>query len=311
MHKSESHSPVLLHEAIELLVTDTQGLYVDATFGRGGHSRAILSQLTVAGRLFAMDQDASAVAHGQQMQQEDSRFSIHKHNFGRLQELMSTLQIAGNIDGLLLDLGVSSPQLDSSERGFSFQKDGPLDMRMDQSNEPTAEQWLSEVAERDLATALRDYGDERYAKRIARAIVEYRDQQKITGTAELAELVKQAHPRWEKHHHPATRTFQAIRIAVNRELEMLISALEQARSVIRVGGRLAVISFHSLEDRLVKREIRGKPAGQRTASGVQLPEIPSVWKAVGKAVFPSSDEITGNPRSRSAVLRVAERMAVQ
>jgi len=154
-------------------------------------------------------------------------------------------------------------------------------------------------------------GDERYAKRIARAIVEYRDKQRITGTSELAELVKQAHPRWEKHHHPATRTFQAIRIAVNRELDMLVCALEQARSVVRVGGRLAVISFHSLEDRLVKREIRGKPGGQRTASGVQLPEKPSVWKAVGKAVFPSTDEVAGNPRSRSAVLRVAERLAVQ
>ncbi len=311
MHKSESHSPVLLREAVELLVTDPQGLYVDATFGRGGHSRAILSQLNVEGRLFAMDQDEAAVVHGQGMQHDDSRFSIYRHNFGRLQELMNTLQIAGNIDGLLLDLGVSSPQLDSSERGFSFQKDGPLDMRMDQAKEPTAEQWLSEITERDLATALRDYGDERYAKRIARAIVEYRDKQRITGTSELAELVKQAHPRWEKHHHPATRTFQAIRIAVNRELDMLVCALEQARSVVRVGGRLAVISFHSLEDRLVKREIRGKPGGQRTASGVQLPEKPSVWKAVGKAVFPSTDEVAGNPRSRSAVLRVAERLAVQ
>ena len=311
MHESESHSPVLLREAVELLITDPQGLYVDATFGRGGHSRAILSQLSVEGRLYAMDQDETAVIHGQEMQHDDSRFSIYRHNFGRLQELMNTLQIAGNIDGLLLDLGVSSPQLDSSERGFSFQKDGPLDMRMDQSKEPTAEQWLSEIAERDLVTVLRDYGDERYAKRIARAIVEYRDKQRITGTSELAELVKQAHPRWEKHHHPATRTFQAIRIAVNRELDMLIYALEQARSVIRVGGRLAVISFHSLEDRLVKREIRGKPGGQRSASGVQLPQIPSVWKAVGKAVFPTTDEVAGNPRSRSAVLRVAERLAVQ
>jgi len=279
MHEPESHSPVLLREAVELLITDPQGLYVDATFGRGGHSRAILSQLNVEGRLYAMDQDDAAVVHGQEMQHDDQRFSIYKHNFGRLQELMNTLQIAGNIDGLLLDLGVSSPQLDSSERGFSFQKDGPLDMRMDQSKEPTAEQWLSEIAERDLVTVLRDYGDERYAKRIARAIV--------------------------------ARTFQAIRIAVNRELDMLVCALEQARSVIRVGGRLAVISFHSLEDRLVKREIRGKPGGQRSASGVQLPQIPSVWKAVGKAVFPSTDEVAGNSRSRSAVLRVAERLAVQ
>jgi len=307
--KPGGHVPVLLHEAVQKLVTSRSGIYIDATFGRGGHSQAILECLEPDGRLVAIDQDDEAIAHGREMFAADERFSVHKHNFGQLKELMLQLNLK-SIDGLLLDLGVSSPQLDHAERGFSFQKDGPLDMRMDRDSDTDAARWIAEVREQDLITALRDYGDERYAKRIARAIVDARSNKPITTTGELAEIVKRAHPRWEKHHHPATRSFQAIRIAVNGELDVLRDALKQARDVVRVGGRVAVISFHSLEDRIVKREIRGEPGGKRLPSGIPAPVSPSFWRALGKAVFPGEEELGRNPRARSSVLRVAERVAV-
>ena len=307
--QSGSHVPVLLHESVQQLITKRSGVYVDATFGRGGHSQAILDCLEPEGRLIAIDQDDEAIAYGREMFAEDGRFSVHKHNFGQLKKLMLQLNLQ-SIDGLLLDLGVSSPQLDHAERGFSFQNDGPLDMRMDRTCDTDAARWIAQVSERDLVTALRDYGDERYAKRIARAIIDARSTKPIATTGELAEIVKRAHPRWEKHHHPATRSFQAIRIAVNGELDMLKDALEQARDVVRVGGRIAVISFHSLEDRIVKREIRGEPGGKRLPSGIPAPVSPSFWRTLGKAVFPGDQELTRNPRARSSVLRVAERVSV-
>jgi len=311
MHSEQTgfHVPVLLHESVQRLLTQRSGVYIDATFGRGGHSQAILDCLDPDGRLVAIDQDDEAIAHGREMFAGDERFSVHKHNFGQLKELMFQLDLQ-SIDGLLLDLGVSSPQLDRAERGFSFQKDGPLDMRMDRDSGLSAASWIAKTDEGDIAVALREFGDERYARRIARAIIEARSNRPITTTAELAEIIKRAHPRWEKHHHPATRSFQAIRIAVNAELDMLRGALEQARDVVRVGGRIAVISFHSLEDRIVKREIRGEPGGKRLPSGIPAPVSPSFWRALGRAVFPGDDELARNPRARSSVLRVAERIAV-
>lgn len=312
------HIPVLLGQAVEALVTERNGCYVDATFGRGGHSRKILRQLGQQGRLIAIDRDDAAIAVASELVEQDERFEIYKRNFSQLEDLMSQLEMHGQVDGLLIDLGVSSPQLDVAERGFSFSEDGPLDMRMDQSLGMTAGEWLSVVEELDLVTVLKEYGEERYARRIARAIVEQRDKRAIEGTAELAEIIKQAHPRWEKSRHPATRSFQAIRIHINGELDALSDVLQQARSVIKEGGRLVVISFHSLEDRMVKREIRGRGAAPKRAKAsfrerrllANLPpadEKPKDWKALGKAVFAENAEVAQNPRSRSAVMRVAQR----
>lgn len=269
----------------------------------------ILDKLDTSGRLVAIDQDADAISTADELARQDKRLLVKKSNFDGLLELIEQLDLTGNVDGLLLDLGVSSPQLDNPERGFSFQSEGPLDMRMDRDSGESAADWLAHITERELCNVLRDYGEERYARRIARALITSREQQAISTTAQLADIVKLAHPNWQKNHHPATRTFQAIRIAVNRELDVLAAVLKQARDIIRVGGRLVVISFHSLEDRLVKREIRGKSTANRTGSGVLLPQQPSLWRAVGKAVFASTEEVGSNPRARSAVLRVAERLA--
>ncbi len=309
MRLTNEHIPVLLRESTDLLVTNPAGVYVDATFGRGGHSKVILEKLNSNGRLVALDQDADAIRVADELARHDQRLIVNRSNFEGLLTLIEQLELIGDVDGLLLDLGVSSPQLDNPQRGFSFQSDGPLDMRMDRDSGESAADWLSRVSEPELSTVLRDFGEERYARRIARALVESRQHRAITTTAQLAEIVKAAHPNWQKHHHPATRTFQAIRIAVNRELDVLAAVLRQARDIIRVGGRLVVISFHSLEDRLVKREIRGKSTVSRTESGVELPRQPGFWRAVGKAVFAPADEVSGNPRARSAVLRVAERLA--
>lgn len=318
---SDEHIPVLLEQAVEALVTDRSGCYVDATFGRGGHSRKILEQLSQDGRLIGLDRDDAAVDVASQLGQEDKRFVIYKRNFSQLEDLMKQQNMQGQVDGLLIDLGVSSPQLDVGERGFSFSADGPLDMRMDQSSGITAAEWLASVKEVDLAKVIKEFGEERFAKRIARAIVEVRDSRAIDATADLAEIVKKAHPRWEKSRHPATRTFQAIRIYINGELDALTQVLEQARSVIKEGGRLVVISFHSLEDRMVKREISGRGAitqrvkvskasyrERRLLANLPQHESPAkVWKGLGKAVFAADEEVAGNPRSRSAVMRVAER----
>ena len=297
MRLTNEHIPVLLTESTDLLVTSPAGTYVDATFGRGGHSKVILEKLNERGRLVALDQDADAITVAQELALHDKRLIVNKGNFEGLLTLIQQLGLTGDVDGLLLDLGVSSPQLDKPERGFSFQADGPLDMRMDRDSGHSAADWLAQVPEQELCNVLREYGEERYAKRIARALIESRQQSAITTTAQLAEIVKTAHPNWQKHHHPATRTFQAIRIAVNRELDVLAAVLKQARDIIGVGGRLVVISFHSLEDRLVKREIKGKSTVTRTGSGVALPQQTGFWRSVGKAVFASADEVNGNPLS--------------
>ena len=304
-----SHVPVLLHEAVEGLALKPQGCYVDATYGRGGHSSYLMKQLAEAGRLLAMDRDPDAIADANVRFAGESRFSICQANFAELQRVVQQQGWLGEVDGLLMDLGVSSPQLDVAERGFGFSRDGDLDMRMDPSSGQSAKQWLAGVSEVELVQVLRDYGEERYAKRIAGAIVAARAQSPISRTAQLADIIKQAHPRWERHHHPATRSFQAIRIQVNGELDAVKQALVSAVSVLKVGGRIAVISFHSLEDRLVKRALRRPVPDSRIPRHLPQPALDAhPWRPIGKAIKASAQELRINPRARSAVLRVAERV---
>ncbi|MEC9483806.1 MAG: 16S rRNA (cytosine(1402)-N(4))-methyltransferase RsmH [Halomonas sp.] len=303
------HASVLLDGAVDALIDDTQGVYLDGTFGRGGHSRAILERLSPAGRLVAIDRDPQALAEARRI--DDARFSIHADTFGRLGELAETLGVHGRLAGILLDVGVSSPQLDDPERGFSFLRDGPLDMRMDPSQGESAAQWLARASESDIAWVFKTYGEERFAKRMARAIVERRREAPITRTGELAELLKAAHPAWEKNKHPATRAFQALRIHVNRELEELDAALVAALEALAPGGRLVVISFHSLEDRRVKRFIRDHVRGDtHLPRGMPIPDaqLNRRLETLGKAQRPGPDEVAANPRARSAVMRVARKL---
>ncbi len=305
-----SHVPVLMHEAVEGLSLLPSGRYVDATYGRGGHSGYLLSQLEEAGQLLALDRDPEAIADANARFSEESRFSIHQANFADLESVLRMRSWFGEVDGLLMDLGVSSPQLDVAERGFGFSRDGDLDMRMDPGNGLSASEWLAGVGEGELVQVLRDYGEERYARRIAGAIVAARLEKPITRTLQLAEIVKVAHPRWERHHHPATRSFQAIRIKINGELDAISAALATAASALKHGGRLAVISFHSLEDRIVKRALRRPipdPSIPRHLPQPAIEEHP--WKVVGKPVKASEAELERNPRARSAVLRIAERVS--
>lgn len=309
MEKKFQHQPVLLEEVLQALAIKPDGVYVDATFGRGGHSQAILAQLGPNGRLIALDKDPAAVAAAEHLQ-ADKRFTIVHASFSRLEEVMEEQGCMGQVDGLLLDLGVSSPQLDEPERGFSFLRDGPLDMRMDPTMGIDAAAWLNSAKAANIAEVLREYGEERFAKRIAGAIVAAREQAPIMTTAQLAKIVSEANPRWEIGKHPATRSFQAIRIFINQELEELKLVLNQALAVLKVGGRFAVISFHSLEDRLVKQFMQKQEKGDLP---IDLPirqvEIRQKLRVVGRAVKPAAGEIELNPRSRSAVLRVAEKLS--
>lgn len=303
------HQTVLLREAVEALVTERDGYYVDGTFGRGGHSREILLELGSGGRLLAVDKDPQAAAVAQQLKEGDERFDFVHDSFARLPHQLRRMGI-GAVDGILLDLGVSSPQLDEGNRGFSFTHDGPLDMRMDTTRGQTAAEWLATASHGDIARVLREYGEERHAGRIASALLRAREVSPISTTAELARVVSEANPSWEKHKHPATRSFQAIRIFINRELEELQSFLDVAVGLLRPGGRLVIISFHSLEDRLVKRFIRRMASGEQPPRGVPLrdDQVKRTLRAVGRAVKPSAQEIADNPRARSAVMRVAERL---
>ncbi|PKM38093.1 MAG: 16S rRNA (cytosine(1402)-N(4))-methyltransferase [Gammaproteobacteria bacterium HGW-Gammaproteobacteria-10] len=306
------HLPVLFSEALQALAIKTDGIYIDCTFGRGGHSRGILDRLGPSGRLLALDRDVDAIQSEWAHEiASDKRFSLHHACFSSLQTIAEQENVQGRVDGLLMDLGVSSPQLDTPERGFSFLYDGPLDMRMDHCSGLSAAQWLTEVDERDLVQVLFEFGEERFARRIARAIVEQRQEQPLSTTRQLAELIVNSVPVREKHKHPATRTFQAIRIAVNRELEELKSGLEQAVDVLKPGGRLVVISFHSLEDRIAKRFIRAE-SGAKYDPG-RLPIMESeikkgILRKVGKAIKAGGSEVAKNPRARSAIMRVAERL---
>ncbi len=304
------HQAVLLGEAVEALVTTPGGFYVDGTFGRGGHSAAILAGLTGNGRLLAVDKDPTACAVAEQLTLSEPRFEFFHGSFTQLPRQLRGMGIDA-VDGILLDLGVSSPQLDDSERGFSFMNDGPLDMRMDTSCGETAAQWLSKARETDIAQVLKDYGEERFSRRIAAAIVSAREEEPITTTARLAKIVSEANPKWEKHKHPATRSFQAIRIYINRELEDLKDFLSAAIDMLNVGGRLVVISFHSLEDRLVKRYMRDMSRGDAIPRGVPVmdSQINRRMKIVGKAVKAGDMELSGNVRARSAVMRVAEKIS--
>jgi 16S rRNA (cytosine1402-N4)-methyltransferase len=303
------HQAVLLHEAVEALVTNTNGCYVDGTFGRGGHSRAVLELLEGDGRLLAVDKDLAAAAVAQQLSLGEPRFDFFHGSFTQLPHQLRGMGIDA-VDGILLDLGVSSPQIDDAERGFSFMNDGPLDMRMDTTSGETAAQWLAVASIDEITRVLRDYGEERFAKRIATAIVEARQEEPITTTARLAKIVKEANPKWEKHKHPATRSFQAIRIHINRELDDLGDLLAVAIDLLRVGGRLVVISFHSLEDRIVKRYMRDMARGEKIPRGVPMrdSDLNRRMKVVGKAVKAGVDEVSGNVRARSAVMRVAEKI---
>ncbi|TCB43518.1 16S rRNA (cytosine(1402)-N(4))-methyltransferase RsmH [Acinetobacter terrestris] len=302
-----SHISVLLHETVDALLADRNtGIYVDGTFGRGGHTRLLLSKLDENARVYGFDKDPQALEAAAILEQEDSRFKIIHASFADLKQELEARGI-GLVDGVMADLGVSSPQLDQAERGFSFMKDGPLDMRMDNSKGPTAAEWLVNIEEEALANVIFKYGEERYSRRIAKAI---KAAGYIETTAQLAEIVKVAHPKWEKNKHAATRTFQGIRIAINKELEDIEAFLPQAVDVLKTGGRLAVISFHSLEDRLIKQFIQKESTlAEDTSWGMpQEREDTRRLKKISR-VRASEEEIKANFRSRSAWLRVAERLA--
>ena len=304
------HQPVLLEEALEGLAVLRDGWYVDSTYGRGGHSGRILAALGEHGRLLALDKDREAVEHARANFGDDPRFSIQFGGFEDFRALVAPWLRQHRLAGVLFDLGISSPQLESAERGFSFARDGPLDMRLNADEGMTAQQWLRQVGEADLAFVLRRYGEEPRARRIARAILKARAQAPITTTGQLAAIVAQAAGHGSRRIHPATRVFQAIRIHVNRELKALESALGQCLLLLACGGRLCVISFHSLEDRLVKRFIAREVRGDPVYAG--LPDIPPEARAtlriIGGLVRPRPSEVEANPRSRSARLRVAERL---
>jgi len=305
------HTPVLLEEVLAGLQVRPGARYCDATFGRGGHTAAILAAIGPAGRVYAIDRDPQAVAAGRVHFGAEPRLTLIRGSFGRLEELVRAAGLEGELQGVLLDLGVSSPQLDEARRGFSFMQDGPLDMRMDNQSGQSAAQWLARASEREIADVLRTLGEERFARRIARRIVESRAAQPLTHTAQLAELVAAAVPTREPGKHPATRTFQAIRIHVNGELEALEAALPQAVRLLAPGGRLCAISFHSLEDRLVKRFIQRETQGDPVYAG--LPQVPAAarpkLRRIGSKIVASAEEVARNPRARSAVLRIAERLA--
>lgn len=305
------HQPVLLDEVIENLAIKPDGVYIDATFGRGGHAQAVLNRLSATGHLLVMDKDPEAIAFACQHFSHDKRFSVQQGSFAQLERFVTSKQLQGKVDGILFDLGVSSPQLDTPERGFSFMRSGKLDMRMDSSQGEDASTWIAKVSEQDLANVLWEYGEERFSRRIARAIVEARKTTPIVTTDQLAEIVKAAIPAWEKGKHPATRSFQAIRIEINHELDDLKEGLQQALNVLKVGGRLAVISFHSLEDRLVKHFIQRNERGEELPAGLPVKQshFQARLKKMGRAIKPTDQETQFNPRARSAVLRIAEKLS--
>ena len=304
------HSAVLLSEAVESLVLDPDGYYIDGTYGRGGHSKAILEKLSARGKLLVIDKDPEAIADGRSRFDGELRVAFRHASFAAIKEAAAAFGDVGAA-GILLDLGVSSPQLDRAERGFSFLRDGPLDMRMDSSCGVSAAEWLNMAAEADIAAVLKNYGDERYARRIAAAIVRERSIASIESTGRLAKIVATAHPSWERGRHPATKSFQAIRIHINNEMQDLDRFLSEVIDALEIGGRLVVISFHSLEDRRVKRFIRDEQRGLVLPKNIPLMEVDRGVRLikVGRAIKPSDGEIVRNARARSAVMRVAERVA--
>jgi len=307
------HRPVLLEEVVDALAIRPDGLYVDGTYGRGGHAREILRRLGEQGRLLVMDRDPEAIAAAQTEHGGDDRVTIIHDEYARLDSHLEELGLQQRVDGLLLDLGVSSPQLDDAARGFSFQSSGPLDMRMNPQRGVSAADWLMSADEQEIGEVLWRLGEEKYARRIARRIVERRLEEPLRDTRQLAELIRDCVPAGREKKHPATRSFQAIRIRINRELEQLQQLLDSLFRILRIGGRVAIISFHSLEDRLVKRFLRKESTPPALPRGLPLREserdLKQRLRPIGKAIKPAGDEIEGNPRARSAVLRVAERIA--
>lgn len=307
------HQPVMLREAIEALSVQLNGFYIDGTYGRGGHTKGILEKLSSQGRLWTIDKDLEAIQEAKCCFSSDERVMVHHGSFAEIAALAKQYHVLGHVNGILLDLGVSSPQLDDASRGFSFSQEGPLDMRMNKEQGEDAASWLNRVSDFDMASVLKTYGEERFARRIAQAIVEARRLSPISTTTELARVIAAAIPTREKHKHPATRSFQAIRIFINRELDELEKCLEQCLDVLSIGGRLVVISFHSLEDRIVKRFIRKHEKGERGLVHLPIREAERKFqprlKTIGKASKASLTEIKQNPRSRSAVMRVAEKVA--
>lgn len=306
----ELHKTVLLDEAVDALVTDASGFYVDGTFGRGGHSGAILAQLADNGQLLAIDKDPQAIAYGQEKFAGEERLALYHGSFAELSDAVAGRGMSGQVTGILLDLGVSSPQLDEAERGFSFLQDGPLDMRMDTTRGMSAAEWVNTAEESEIARVFKEFGEERFARRMAGAICKRREEKPFSRTGDLAEVVKAANPAWEKGKHPATRAFQAIRIHINGELEDLQKTLASALEELKPGGRLVVISFHSLEDRMVKRYFREQEKGPQLPKGLPVMEsqVPRTIRTIGKAIKASAEEVGGNVRSRSAVMRVAEKL---
>lgn len=306
------HITVLLEEAVAALSLRTDGCYVDGTFGRGGHSRLILERIGPGGRLLGFDKDPLAIATGNTLAAEDGRFVVVQRSFAELADELAVRGLAGQVSGILLDLGVSSPQLDDAERGFSFLNDGPLDMRMDPSRGVSAAQFIATADEDEIARVFKEYGEERFAKRMARAVVARRQEQPFERTADLAQVLTVANPAWEKGKNPATRAFQGLRIHVNNELGDLERGLDAALENLEIGGRLVVISFHSLEDRIVKQFMRKHARGEMDKLPRDLPIIPKAFeprlKLIGKPQFASEAELKANPRSRSAVMRVAEKL---
>ncbi|MDH1442341.1 16S rRNA (cytosine(1402)-N(4))-methyltransferase RsmH [Pseudomonas sp. GD03721] len=312
MTDSFRHITVLLDEAVEGLAVRADGCYMDGTFGRGGHSRLILQKLGPGGRLLGFDKDPLAIATGEALAAEDGRFVVVQRSFAELGDEAVVRGISGRVSGILLDLGVSSPQLDDPERGFSFLNDGPLDMRMNPDAGVSAADWIASADEDEIARVMKDYGEERFAKRMARAVVQRRAEQPFTRTADLAKVLTEANPAWEKGKNPATRAFQGIRIFINNELGDLERGLEAALEALEVGGRLVVISFHSLEDRIVKQFMKRQAKGEAGKLPRDLPIIPKAFeprlKLIGKPVYAGAAELKANPRSRSAVMRIAEKL---
>lgn len=307
---SFEHITVLLNETVHAVLNDTNGIYVDATFGRGGHSRKLLAQLDAKAKLLVIDKDPVAIAAARSLADSDARVVVSHASFAAIHSVVESFGWQGSISGILADFGVSSPQIDDAERGFSFQHDGPLDMRMDSSQGINAAEWLTQVSESELADALFLYGEERHSRRIAKAIKAELALRPITRTKVLADIVAEAHPAWERHKHPATRSFQAIRIAVNNELQDIQVFLKDALAVLKPEGRLAVISFHSLEDRLVKQFFQKEAKGDDFPPNfpVTVDMLNPRLKLVGKSIEPSAEEVAANPRSRSAHLRVAQKI---
>ena len=310
MSSGATHQSVLLHEAVDALQVRADGFYVDGTFGRGGHASLLLGKLDQSGRLLVMDRDPDAISVAMRLMGDDERVTIIHAPFSSLGEKLTTLGLMGKVDGILFDFGMSSPQLDEAERGFSFQRDGALDMRMDNSQGQTAAQWLAEVEFSDLIKVLKVYGEERCGRRIATAILEIREQTPITTTAQLSSIISDAIPVHEREKHPATRSFQAIRIAINEELQEISSVLPDALDALAIGGRLVVISFHSLEDRPVKRLLQKEAKGDDFPPDlpIRADQIKPRIKLIGRPVRASREELSQNRRARSAIMRVAEKL---